>query len=610
MDWITFIWGFIAAIYFSLGWIHLLILLNSGNWRRHLLFVCCAASAALMAICELCTIKLVTTPDDYTHMLRFGLTTFSAMLLSSIWFVHNYTGLGRLWLAVLFTAMRLLILVVNFTATPSFHFKRIDYIVRLPFVDGSFPVPIGVTSRWVFLGNLSLIVLFVYCVDCIIRVWRSGERQRAILVGGSASLFGAFTLFQGVFGIYGFWGAVFERLTLSMPTYSVFYLGVAIAISFEISHEVIRATHLTQELRENERRLALAIEAADLDIWTYDLRHDRLWLSPRTRRLLDISEDAVVGLGQVLERLPEDDRRAFEEAINSTIKSSKNFEVEYRFILPNGQLFWIVSRGELETGQDGKPVRIRGASIDITSRKMAEDSAIRMSGLLIRAQEEERARLARELHDDLSQRLALHSIELDLLGEAPPADPVDFEQKMRILSTRVTDLSNEIHKLSHDLHPAKLRRLGLVPAARGFCRDFGAIHDIDVRFSATNVPQSLEDDLALCLYRIIQESLRNVARHSGAASAVVELQCSGQTIQLSIADDGCGFDPAEASHKHSLGIISMKERARLVGGKLRIETSPGNGTAVIVTITKSDPETNSPATPGQFSSSLSGVSVV
>jgi signal transduction histidine kinase len=217
------------------------------------------------------------------------------------------------------------------------------------------------------------------------------------------------------------------------------------------------------------------------------------------------------------------------------------------------------------------------------SRRTADVALRDLSGRLIQAQERERAWLAKELHDGLNQQLAMLAVELDLLSEHPPTGAAGLRARLEELSGRARALSGEVHRLSHGLHPSKLERLGLVAAIRGFCRELEA-GPVTVRFSSSDVPRALPQDLALCLYRVAQESLWNVVRHSGARQAVVELHATGAEIHLRVMDDGKGFDATAAPGADSLGLVSMRERVALVGGTVRWESRPGGGTTVVAQV--------------------------
>ena len=211
---------------------------------------------------------------------------------------------------------------------------------------------------------------------------------------------------------------------------------------------------------------------------------------------------------------------------------------------------------------------------------MANDSAKHLCGRLIQMEEHERMRLARELHDDLSQGLALLSVELEMVGQNPEMQPQKIAERMAEFSTRVKGLSSEVHQISHNLHPATLEQLGLAAAVGGFCKGFALVHEMAIEFSEHQVPRKVPDDMALCFYRIVQESLQNVVKHSGGTMAKVEIAYNGEQLTLVIADDGNGFDPVTTPLSGSLGLVSMRERAHFIGGQLSIKSRPGAGTRV------------------------------
>ena len=246
-----------------------------------------------------------------------------------------------------------------------------------------------------------------------------------------------------------------------------------------------------------------------------------------------------------MQRLHPDDRDRIRQAF-ANAEDTGHYESEYRVVLPNGQIRWIASRGRVEFSA-GRPVLTRGASLDITARRQAEEAAQSLSGRLIHAQEAERMRLARELHDDLNQSLALLAVELDMFGQKPPATSSEVSERLRGLSGHVKDLSSSVHRLSHELHPAKLEQLGLVAAVRGLCRELGAARNIAIEFEPHAVPRLVPDEIALCLYRIVQEGLQNVIKHSGSATAKVELISNENELCLIVSDQGCGFDSMAAT---------------------------------------------------------------
>jgi signal transduction histidine kinase len=200
-------------------------------------------------------------------------------------------------------------------------------------------------------------------------------------------------------------------------------------------------------------------------------------------------------------------------------------------------------------------------------RRSAEGRLHHLSGRLISAQEDERSRLARDLHDDAGQRLALLAIELDQLRAPSLAD-----------SAR--SLSADLHRMAHQLHPAILDQLGLLPAAQRFAGEVAARHGVTIEVSSQGWPESLPRDAALELYRVLQEALQNAIRHSGAARIEVAFQATGPELRLRVKDAGRGFAPEQLEGAQGLGLAGMRERMRLVGGGLQIQSDPEGGTIV------------------------------
>lgn len=231
---------------------------------------------------------------------------------------------------------------------------------------------------------------------------------------------------------------------------------------------------------------------------------------------------------------------------------------------------------------------IAGLLLQGASRRKAErnlyDSNRELAGLtskLLHAQETERQRVARELHDDLNQNLGLLSVELDLLGQNPPKSGAELSNRLHEFSSHIKQLSSWVHVLSHQLHPAKVEQLGLMAALKSLCNELNKSHDLAIEFVDESVPASIPTEIALCCYRIAQESLRNVIKHSSAKHAKVELQGGPEELVMSVSDDGVGFDMM-GDHDKGLGLLSMRERVRLVQGRMSIDSFPERGTRIEV----------------------------
>jgi signal transduction histidine kinase/ABC-type uncharacterized transport system substrate-binding protein len=211
--------------------------------------------------------------------------------------------------------------------------------------------------------------------------------------------------------------------------------------------------------------------------------------------------------------------------------------------------------------------------------KKSRDTQVQLSGHLIKAQEKERCRLASELHDDFSQRLAVLALGLQNTAETPPDSPDTLKQTLDGFSQSVCELGADLHILSHRLHSSTLETLGLITGLKALCGEFGAKQGIEVDFTSEDIPRSVRPDVALCLFRLAQEGLQNLKKHSGAKRAELSVRHMGDRLFLSLCDQGRGFD-ANKLEKPGLGILSMQGRARLLGGEFEIHSKPGEGTRI------------------------------
>src|SRR5437867_4605955 len=207
-----------------------------------------------------------------------------------------------------------------------------------------------------------------------------------------------------------------------------------------------------------------------------------------------------------------------------------------------------------------------------------------LTGRLLQARESESRRIARELHDDLGQGLALLTVKMDLLRQQPPEPAGQLGTSMQELLTQVRHLSSSVHDLSHRLHPSKLEQLGLVAAIGGLCRELTHHHGLKIEFTHDQMPAAISPDTALCLYRIAQEGLQNAIKHSGAQQAEVALNGAADAISLGIVDHGRGFDPRQLRGRSGLGLVSMRERVRFLGGEIVIGSPPSGGTRLYVRV--------------------------
>jgi PAS domain S-box-containing protein len=222
--------------------------------------------------------------------------------------------------------------------------------------------------------------------------------------------------------------------------------------------------------------------------------------------------------------------------------------------------------------------------VDITERKLSDETVAGMSRKLLEAQEQERKRIGRELHDDINQRLALLSVEIDLVKQVSPITYEELWSRMDELGTRASEISAVVQSLSHELHSSKLEYLGLVSAMKSFCREFVDKHKVEIDFSSEVIPSDVPPEISLCLFRVMQEGLHNALKYSGVNRFDVKLLGSPTEIHLTVRDSGNGFDPELAKDTPGLGLVSMQERVKLVKGTISITSRPLSGTEINVRI--------------------------
>jgi signal transduction histidine kinase len=260
--------------------------------------------------------------------------------------------------------------------------------------------------------------------------------------------------------------------------------------------------------------------------------------------------------------------------------------MEFRLQRYDGEYRWMFDQGVPRFNSDGSFAGYIGSCIDITDRKLAQEALSDMSRKLIEAQEEERTWIARELHDDITQQVALLTVNLERLKrDFPTSAPAAVVQGLEEAIEQALRLGSDIQALSHRLHSSKLEYLGIATAASSFCRELSEKHGVQVEFHSECETKELRQEAALCLFRVLQESLQNALKHSGSQRFEVWLRRTSTGIELSVRDWGIGFKPETAMRGQGLGLTSMRERLKLVHGELAIDSQAGLGTTVRATVT-------------------------
>jgi len=338
-----------------------------------------------------------------------------------------------------------------------------------------------------------------------------------------------------------------------------------------------------EELQDKKQWLDMALEAATAALWELDVLSGKVRWSQKDNPLLGKGPvELELPWEKFLERVPNEDRQDLYERTVALLENrtgSDTIVTEWRYHEPGGSEKWLLFRGQVYRDAEGRPLRLRGVNVDITDLKQMKSELVELTDRLIWAQEEEKQRLARELHDDIGQRLSLLIISLDRLMHELPLNLRSLREDLHLTLDQAHQLATDIHALSHQLHSSKLKHLGLAAALKELCAQVSRQHGIDVKLEVGAIPGKLSEECALCLYRVAQEALKNAIKHSGSPVIEVELVASDQVLRLKVKDYGRGFDVNR--HEAGVGLASMRERLRMAEGKLQVNSRIGTGTEIV-----------------------------
>jgi PAS domain S-box-containing protein len=342
-------------------------------------------------------------------------------------------------------------------------------------------------------------------------------------------------------------------------------------------------------LRASEARFRLLADAAPVMVWMSGPDKRCTFFNAHWLEFTGLPLQSQLGDGWSEGVHPEDLQRCLDTYIRA-FDARQPFRMEYRLQRFDGAYRWILDTGVPRLQSDGTFEGYIGSCLDITDQKQAEEDLRAaherqrdLTSRLLHAQEEERRRIAREMHDDWTQRLTLLGIDIAKLEKQLDA-PDPALSLLHTMQEQLVSLSEDVHDLSRQLHPAILDDLGLVEALRSECASFSRREGIAVVYHLEDVPSCLPKDIALCVYRVAQEALRNIAKHAAVDEASVSLAAAGAELVLRVQDKGVGFDPPAVFSRPGLGLSSMAERIRLVQGELSVRSATGQGTTVAVRI--------------------------
>jgi len=336
-----------------------------------------------------------------------------------------------------------------------------------------------------------------------------------------------------------------------------------------------------EALRASEERLRLAVQTGRMYAFEWDAATDLVTRSGECTEILNWIDDPIHGTGQqFLAKVHPDDRKTYTAAEARLTPESPTYKTSYRVPRPDGSAIWFEESGRAFFDDRGTMLRKVGMTADVTDRKLSEIALSSVSRRLVEAQEQERTRIARDLHDDIGQRLALLAVEIDQLKQYSAGLASEVTTRIEELYKGADEIATDVQALSHELHSPKLEYLGMIVAMRSLCRELSAHQKVKIDFTEEGIPPAVPQDISLCLFRVLQEALHNAVKHSRVRRFEVELRGASHAIHLIVRDSGVGFDSAAVKKGRGLGLLNMVERVKLVGGELSITSHPKGGTEI------------------------------
>ena len=437
MSWVTVVWSMDAGVCATLMAIYLAVGLRQRN-RASLYFSITSLSACAIALAEIALMK-ASTPERYSAILRWAHVPIWALVTFAVLFTLDYLRAGRRWLAAAVIATRTAALLLNFVAGPNLNYVRVRALRPHVWAGDRVMVADGVANPWMSVGQFSLLLLTLFLADVIRTVWRRGDRRRALTVGGSliaATLLGGTHFALTVMGV------------LQSPSLiSVAYFVIILAMAYELTIDLVRASELSAKLRvseeahrESERRMALAVEAAHVGLWVWEIGRDEIWRSETTRILYGDEAPAGVGIERFLAAIHPDDRDRLRAEVASSLEGRVEFDSEHRVLRPGSDVRWVAARGRIERDAAGRPLRMRGVSIDVTASRQAELEADRQRRHLAHLSRatllgELSGSLAHEINQPLMAILSNAEAALNYLSQEPP----DLREVRAVLGDIVED---------------------------------------------------------------------------------------------------------------------------------------------------------------------------
>ena len=371
MNGVTIVWALVAGVSLTLAYIHFPVWLRQRTRWNSVFLMSMALGTALLAFCEL-SMMMARTPDDYGHALRFAHMPVWVTMVSMIGFMQVALKPRYRWLGWTVVGLRTVTLALNFSTGESLNLGTVTELHTFRLLGEYVSVGKGTFNPWAVLGNLSTVLMGLAALDAGLGAWRAGNRGTALRVGGTILFFSLASVTQSIL-VFG--------MGAEMPTtISLFALAVLLAMAYEISCEMLRASQLSNALSESEQRMTMATEAANVGIWVRDLVRDEVWASTRLRELLGIGPDEPIGFDRLMAAIHPEDRASMVTILSKAVagEGGGRFRLEFRSPGRDGRIRWLVSQGQIEFDAGRRAVCSRGACSDVTATRLAEGEMLQL----------------------------------------------------------------------------------------------------------------------------------------------------------------------------------------------------------------------------------------
>jgi two-component system, LuxR family, sensor kinase FixL len=599
MSWVTVIFSMAASACLTMAVVNGLIWWRQRDAWANLLFAVAALGTVAFAACDLAAMR-AGTPAQFASAIRWLHLSVWVVIVPLAGFTRLYLRAGRTWLLWVVCGLRTLSLALNFLTGVNLNYREIAGLDHISFLGETISIPVGVVPNpWMLVGQLSLLGLVIFVVDASITVWRRGDRRLAVMVGGSIVFFVFAGTAQGALEVLG---------KIRPPaTPSLFYLGIILAMCYELATKALRATQLTRDLHASGQQITLATETANLGFWSREFAQTEIHATDQWRALFEFAKSESLQLDDLLQRVHPDDRDVTRHTLVNASQGNGRYKMEYRVLLPDGRMRWIASQGCVETDTDDQPVRLQGVSLDVTHLKQA-DLEVRRNEVARLLRPASLGELSSALANELSQPLTA------ILSNAQAAerylshehiDLVEIRDVLRDIVTADKRASEVIFRLrtlfkKGEFHAQPLEANGLIQEVLELM-----ILDLKARtvrvvtqFTA-GLPSIRGDRVQLqqVLISLILNAVDAMSQMAENARTLTLQSSQGENnvIQISVTDTGSGippggeetiFEPFYTTRPSALGLGLPLSRSILLehGGSIWSESLARGGATFHFTI--------------------------